>query len=296
MNTGLGLAVSAPNPVLTFLTPGERARVDAAGHGCYSARHHEDLDQVISELRERPASAIIVSAARYRQQHAPQMARLVREFPRVPAVALLTATDVNTTQALLSLGHNGVDKLVDARDPSGWRELRQYVSSNNCGSIEQRALECIQADLPYAPEPCFAFFEALFSAPASLTTVRQLARRLGVMPTTFMSRFFRQGLPAPKKYLALARLVRAAALLENPGYSITQASLLLEYSSPQSFSRHVKSMLNCSGAEFRNRYGGEAMLHEFRARLILPFASTLLRFNPVDALPHWITAPDDNRS
>lgn len=282
------------NPVLTFLTPSEQARVDAAGHGCYSTKHHEDLEQVISELRQRPASAIIVSASRYRRQHATQMARLVREFPRVPAVALLTATDADTTHALLSMGHNGVDKLVDARDPAGWRDLRQYVANNSCGSIEQRALQCLQADLADASAPCMTFFETLFAAPTSLTTVRQLANQMGVMPTTFMSRFFRNGLPAPKKYLALARLVRAAALLENPGYSITQAALMLEYSSPQSFSRHVRSMLNLSGAEFRMHYNGDKMLHEFRARLVLPFISTLTHFNPVEAPPQWLSTIPNN--
>jgi transcriptional regulator GlxA family with amidase domain len=116
------------------------------------------------------------------------------------------------------------------------------------------------ADLTGANDDCLRFFDELFLAPMSLTTVRQLARRLGVVPTTFMSRFFRAGIPAPKKYLATARLVRAARLLENPGYSLTQVAFLLEYSSPQSFSRHVTHSLHCGAAEFRKTYNGEAML------------------------------------
>ena len=39
-----------------------------------------------------------------------------------------------------------------------------------------------------------------------------------------MSRFFRANLPAPKRYLALARLVRAAHLFENHGFSIANVS------------------------------------------------------------------------
>ncbi len=282
---GSNLGGSAPKAVLTFLTPVERARVDAAGHGCYTTVHREDLEQVLTDLQSKSVSAILVSVSLYRQQHAPQVARLVREFPRVPAVALLTASEARTTHALLSLGQNGVRKLVDARDPAGWRDLRQFVAHESPGSIEDIAIRRIRLELADVRPSCLAFFEALFSVPASLTTVRQLAQQVGVMPTTFMSRFFRHGLPAPKKYLALARLVRAAGLLENPGYSITQAALLLEYSSPQSFSRHVQSMLNCGAAEFRRRHNGESMLDEFRARLIMPFLASLSNFEPFDLLP-----------
>jgi len=68
-----------------------------------------------------------------------------------------------------------------------------------------------------------------------------------------------------KKYLAAARLVRAARLLENPGYSITHVAFLLEYSSPQSFSRHVHGILDIGAAAFRHRFNGERMLEHMRA-------------------------------
>lgn len=282
------LGSASPRAILTFLTPAERARVDAAGQGCFTTMHHEDLEQVLTDLRSRPASAIIVSVARYQQHHASQMARLVREFPQIPAVALLTANEARTTQALLSLGHQGVRKLVDARDPAGWRDLRQLVAREDPNGIESIARQRIRDDLATARPSCLAFFDALFSAPTSLTTVRQLAQLFGVMPTTFMSRFFRSGLPAPKKYLAMARLIRAARLLENPGYSVTQVALLLDYSSPQSFSRHLHSMLHCGSTEFRHRYSGEMMLDAFRARLVMPYRSVLSVFEPFDAQPAWL--------
>lgn len=154
--------------------------------------------------------------------------------------------------------------------------------------MEALAIKRIHADLEGATDDCLHFFEHLFLAPRSLTTVRQLARRLGVVPTTFMSRFFRAAIPAPKKYLASARLVRAARMLENPGYSITQVAFLLEYSSPQSFSRHVQHTLQCGAADFRKTYGGEAMLEHMRQKLILPYREQLLSFVPVEVTPQWI--------
>lgn len=277
--------------IVTFLTPAERQRVDALGQGSYTTVHRESFDDMLRDLRTQPVSAILVSVSRYQQHHATQVARMVREFPRVPAVALLTGNEARTTQSLLALGQQGVQALVDAREPAGWRDLRQFVNREVSTTIEAVAIRRIRADLTGANDDCLRFFDELFLAPRSLTTVRELARRLGVVPTTFMSRFFRAGIPAPKKYLATARLVRAARLLENPGYSLTQVAFLLEYSSPQSFSRHVTHSLQCGAAEFRKTYSGEAMLEHMRQRLILPYQQQLIAFVPVEVTPQWISRP-----
>jgi AraC-like DNA-binding protein len=273
--------------VATFLTPLERQRVDAAGEGCYTTLHRESIDEVLVDLRTQRVSAVLVSVSKYSTQHAPGMARLVREFPRVPAVALLTANEPRTTQSLLALGQQGIRALIDVRDARGWRDLRHLVTAERGDSIERLAMARINADLEDATPDCRRFFEALFLAPPPVCTVRQLARGLGVVPSTFMSRFFRAGLPAPKRYLATVRLVRAARLFENPGLSITHVANHLEYSSPQSFSRHVHTTLGCSAVEFRRRYDGEGMLEEMRRTLIIPYLETLRRFEPFMSVPPW---------
>ena len=276
----------------TFLTPMERQRVDAAGQGCYETLHRESLDDLLTDLRTRDVSAVLVSASRYQSQHGTQVARLVREFPRVPAVALLTNTETRTTQSLLALGQHGVRALVDARDPRGWRELRQLVDSEHQVLIAQLAVQRIREDLPDAPPDCLRFFEAIFSAPAYVSTVQQIARANGVLPSTFMSRFFRVKLPAPKRYLAMARLVRAARLFENPGLSITHVAYQLEYSSAQSFSRHVRLHLACTPMEFRRQYDGNRMLDVMRQQMVLPYLETLRRFEPFAVTPQWSVLRD----
>lgn len=99
-------------PIATFLLPLERSRVDAAGEGCYTAFHRESFDELLGDLRAQRVSAVVLSVSRYQSQHAPHLARLVREFPRVPAVALLMANEPQTTHAVLALGQQGVRSLV----------------------------------------------------------------------------------------------------------------------------------------------------------------------------------------
>jgi hypothetical protein len=80
--------------VTTMLTPDERMRVDAAGMGLYHAMHRETLEDVIRDVRERGAAAVVMSVACCSARELPRLARMVREFPRVPAVALLTDVGV----------------------------------------------------------------------------------------------------------------------------------------------------------------------------------------------------------
>jgi AraC-like DNA-binding protein len=149
--------------------------------------------------------------------------------------------------------------------------------------MQRRALSQLAMDLNGASTDCWRFFEALFTAPPQVVTVRNFSTYLGVLPSTLMSRFFRAKLPAPKRYLSVARLVRAARLFENPGFSVANIANHLDYSSPQSFGRHVRTVLGMTAVEFRRQYDGASMLLHFRETLVLPYAAGLCQLKPLSA-------------
>jgi AraC-like DNA-binding protein len=273
-------------PISTILMPSERRRVDAAGEGLYTALHRDSIDDVIRDVKEQRASAVLVSVTRCGPRDATRVAMLVREFPRVPTVALLTELESNAPTSVLTLGRSGVQTLVDVRQPAGWRVLRDVLLADQSRDVSRLALAQLSTDLVGAHPDCWRFFEVLFGPANGIGTIRSLSRHLGVIPSTLMSRFFRAHLPAPKRYLATARLVRAAQLFENPGLSIANVANRLDYSSPQSFGRHVRGLIQLTAVEFRQRYDGEGMLQRFRADLILPYLTTLRAFTPFSlALP-----------
>ena len=274
-------------PVVTMLTPNERLRVDAAGEGSYLALHRDSVAEVVQDLKSNRAGAVLVSVSCCDQRARAGVAALVREFPRVPTVALLTQLDRSTPVAMLALGSTGVRQVVDVREADGWRELRTYLLTARNEDMQRQALGALAIDLAGAPQDCWRFFEALFLLPPRVSTVRMLSRRLDVLPSTLMSRFFRAKVPAPKQYLAMARLVRAARLFENPGFSVANVSNHLDYSSPQSFGRHVRMLMQMTAVEFRDQYDGEGMLQLFRQRLILPHLERLRRLRPLS--PAWAT-------
>jgi AraC-like DNA-binding protein len=293
MSDGGKRSVDLP-PIATLLTPEERLRVDAAGEGYYRTLHRETVDDVIRDLKCRQIQAVLVSVT-CASKCTTRVASLVREFPRIPAVALLSEFELRTPHAVLALGQCGIRRLVDVRQPAGWRELRGTLMADT-GDIGQRSvLGQLTIDLAGVPTDCWQFFETIFTCSPRLGNVRLLARHLDVTASTLMSRFFRAGVPTPKRYLAMARLVRAARLFENSGFSIANVANHLDYSSPQSFGRHVRTLLHITAGEFRERYDCATMFARFRADLILPYIEALRTLRPLTAPAGWASGSAKSR-
>ena len=267
-------------PISTMLTPPERSSVDAAGQGLYETLHRDSMDEVIRDVRERRVAAVVVSVARCTYGETTRVAGLMREFPRIPAIALLSTAEPAASHAVLSLGRSGVRTLVDVRAPEGWRALRTALADSSPIEIGRMALDALAVDLAGTPAGCWEFFDILFSTIPAIATVRALASRLHLTASGLASRLHRAGLPPARRYLTLSRLARAARLLENPGLSIANVANRMEYSSPQAFGRHLGVVFKLTASAFRRSYDGARMLELFRHELILPYIEGLRRFDP----------------
>lgn len=275
--------------VATVLTPLEQVRVDVAAEGAFETVHRTSVDEVTADVRTRHVDAVLVSVARYDLVSNARMATMVREFPTVPAFALLTDVQRSTPHSVLELGRVGVRTLIDARSPSGWNALRDLLLHERATDVQRQMLGALDLDLAGAAPDCWKFFELLFTYKPHIASVRQMSRHMNVIPGTLMSRFYRADLPSPKRYIDVGRLVRAARLLENSGLSVTSVARKLDYSSPQAFSRHVRCVLGMSPVQFRREYDGSRMLGRFREDLVLPHLNALRTFRPADANPGWIS-------
>jgi AraC-like DNA-binding protein len=267
--------------VATVLLPVERARVDAAGSGCFALLHRDSIPEAVRIVRERPVDAVLVSVHRCGPEQVECLSHLVREFPGIPTVALVSQHDSSATEMLLRLGASGVRQVVDVTSPAGWSRLRQVV-----GQPATRAVARIQGPildaLSEAPAGTRLFMEAMIRLAPETPTVTNLAQRLYVRPSTLMSRFARASLPSPKNYLAAVRLLHAAYLFEAGGLSVADVSYRLEYSSPQSFGRHLRAMLGVTAIEFRRRFPFPVALARFVELMVLPYTGIWRTFHPLE--------------
>jgi len=266
--------------VAAVLLPGERLRVDAAGNGCFAVVHRDSVPEAVRTVRERTVDAVLVSVHRCPPEQVEAVSHLVREFPGIPTVALVSQHDPGATEMLLRLGASGVRQVVDVTSPAGWNRLRLVV-----GQPATRAVARIQAPilaaLADAPPDARLFLEALIRLAPETATVTALAERLFVRPSTLMSRFARAGLPSPKNYLAAVRLLHAAYLFQAAGLSVADVAYRLEYSSPQSFGRHLRAMLGITAVEFRRRFPFAVAQERFVELMVEPYREVWRTFHPV---------------
>jgi AraC-like DNA-binding protein len=271
---------SSPPLIAAVLRPEERSRVEAAGNGWFSLVHRDSIPDAIRAVRERPVDAILVSVHQCGEQPLDLLDHLVRGFPGIPTVALVSRHDPQGSEALLHLGASGVRQVIDVTGPEGWHRLRQVLgqpATRDAARIQAPVLEAVGE----IPPDARLFLEALIRLAPDLATARELSERLGVCCTTLMSRFVRAGLPSPKSYLAAVRLVHAALLFERPGYTVADVAYRLDYSSPQSFGRHVRALLGITSSELRRRFPFEAALARFIGLMIVPYRATWAGFRPL---------------
>jgi AraC-like DNA-binding protein len=266
--------------VAAVLLPGERLRVDAAGNGCFAVVHRDSFSDAVRVVRERAVDAVLLSVHRCPPEQVETVRHLVHEFPGIPTVALVSQHDPSSTEMLLRLGASGVQQVVDVTTPTGWNRLRQVV-----GQPATRAAARIQGPiltaLSEAPPDARLFVEAMIRLAPDTPTVTALAERLYVRPSTLMSRFARAGLPSPKNYLSAVRLLHAACLFESAGLSVADVAYRLEYSSPQSFGRHLRAMLGVTALEFRRRFPFPVAMERFVELMVEPYREVWRDFHPV---------------
>lgn len=272
---------SAPYPtVAAVVSSGERSSLDAASLGCFSVLHRSSVPEIVRVVRERPVDAVLLSVHQCHDERTDQVDELVRNFPALPTVALISRHDVRVSEALLRLGANGIRQVVDVSAPAGWRRLRQLVTEP-ASRAAARILGPVMAALPDLSADGRLFLEILVRMAPDISAVLPIARRLNQCPSTLTSRFQRAGLPSPKTYLNAVRLLYAAHYFEGGARSIADVSYQLDCSSPQSFGRTVRVMLGITPSEFRRRYPFLIALDRFIDQLVVPYRDAWSRLRPL---------------
>lgn len=274
----------------TWVTPRERQQVDAAAVECVRTVHRDTLAEIGADLATGRIDGVLVSAARIGRDSVPALSALVHGFPSQIIVGLIgDLQEKDAVSASLMLGQAGIRAVADVRTAQGWREFRNvFDCGNQPDEFIRQALAVVLCDIgqtePGTSDGRNEFFRLVFTP--RVTSAKELASRLGVLPSTLMSRFFRASLPSPKRYVAYSRLVWAAYLGESPAMSIAAIANRLNASSPQSFHRSVRTLMGMSAAQFRYSFNGASMFESFRAQLVTPHRETLRTFDPLaDSLP-----------
>lgn len=243
--------------VLTVVDSAMQNRLDVALGEVVRPRHLNSVSAAINVVRERPVRAILIGHTAQAPATTDDVGRLARMCSGL-LILVLGDWAPDFSDALLRFGRYGLRDVVDFSTRDGLVRLRTLLTHPEW-SVAMRIEPYLQLGLKTSSREMQFIMNHLVRAAPIITTAHELAADLGVVPSSLMSRFFRAGLPSPKAYLALIRLLYAFGILEDANVSLAQAAVRLNYSSSQSFMRHVRDQLGMSGREFRARYSFEAL-------------------------------------
>lgn len=270
--------------VITILNDSLRQKIDAGVGERAQLTHAQSVGEAARMLHERRATVLLIATTAMRRNDAGLIGRLVAASAAVRTVAVVD-DQCHDAGTILWLGACGLREVIDLRECQGWNDLRHLLDQDT-DPIAHRIDRLLQAALIEVAPGTKRFFSYLVRSARHTRTLERLAHELNIVPSTLASRFHRARLPSPKCFLSSTRLLFAKALLEDGRASMSFVANRLQYSSPQSFGRHVRLMLGVGASQFRNDFTFNQVANHYLEALVLRHRQEFRTFDPFGGPPN----------
>jgi hypothetical protein len=265
-----GEAVGTPFHVATCVEPGIARIIGTMVPPCATVMNYGSIGQISSSMGKLDALVFSPSS------DANWISRIQTIVTIEPACLVVAVIDDRDRPQSIAIRNSGIPLV--GLGVAGNTPLRQTLACNSHADRAMRAaiVYCVANVATDVADiiPVARFFRLLFTP--RIRSAKQLAFALDELPSTLTSRFFRAGLPSPRRFVAHARLVWAAHVAES---SISTSAIARRVcaASPQGFHRSVRTLTGIPVAEFRQAYTGEGLLNKFVSDLVRPYRVDLLR-------------------
>jgi AraC-like DNA-binding protein len=244
------IGIAHHNPTMrAVMRRGLRARGDRVV-GCRSP------EQLARILQAELVDAVVVGAEPGRLE---ATVSLASRYPRVP-VFLAGAFRPDDAPLLLAYRRGGVRGiLVDGVDDYAAAEL---VAAQGASRLRRHALRDAPRLLRLTEPLQLRAWDEVLGRAGTATTTAQVAKSLRVTREHLSREFAAGGAPNIKRVIDLARVLCAADLLANPGYSVAAVARVLRFSSPSHLAGCTKRIVGVSPTELP-RLGLRGVLGRF---------------------------------
>lgn len=241
-----------------------RARLTEALRGEARVRFCERLSELVTMVEEGLAAGVVLDRRDVDGGSTLSAVRRIRdEFPSIPVV-LYCALSPDASRDVLDFARAGVDQLVfqgvdDLRTPlrSAVQAAQDLVSAK---SLLLQLESCV-------PTNIIPFLRYCLEHARRDLTVEEVAAALGVHRKTLVDRLNAANLPSPSSFISWSRLLLAARLHSDPGRTVEQVALLLDFPSGPSLRNMMKRYTGLRPGEVRENGGVLCVLHAFKREL-----------------------------
>ncbi|MCC6319276.1 MAG: helix-turn-helix domain-containing protein [Gemmatimonadaceae bacterium] len=209
-------------------------------------------DVVVLDMRDAEGESTLSTVVRIREG-----------FPSVPVV-LYFALSPSISRDMLAFARAGVNDLV-LRDVD---DVKVTLRASLTSAADHCSARTIATELePLVPPNVAPIIRYCLENGRRALTVEDVASALNVHRKTLVDRLSAAGLPAPSAIIAWCRLMISARLLEDPGRTIEQVALLLDFPSGTSMRNMVKRYTGLRTGEVRQNGGLRCVMHAFKREI-----------------------------
>jgi AraC-like DNA-binding protein len=244
--------------------PVSRARLIDALRTEASVRYCERLSEVFALVESGLASLVVLDHRDFDGSPTlPTVRRLRDEYPSVPIVMYLPMSAV-ISGAVMDYAKAGVSQLVF----QGVDDLKASLRSAVDAALDQVSASALSEELEsLVPATIVPFLRYCLEHARRDFTVEEVAAAMGVHRKTLVDRLKAARLPSPRAMIGWCRLLVAARLLDDPGRTVEQVALKLDFPSGAALRNMFKRYTGLKTTEVRENGGVHCMLHAFKREL-----------------------------
>ena len=244
--------------------PVSRARLIDALRTEASVRYCERFSEVFALVESGLANLVVLDHRDFDGSPTlPTVRRLRDEYPSVPIVMYLPMSAV-ISGAVMDYAKAGVSQLVF----QGVDDLKASLRSAVDAALDQVSASTLSEELEsLVPATIVPFLRYCLEHARRDFTVEEVAAAMGVHRKTLVDRLKAARLPSPRAMIGWCRLLVAARLLDDPGRTVEQVALKLDFPSGAALRNMFKRYTGLKTTEVRENGGVRCMLHAFKREL-----------------------------
>jgi AraC-like DNA-binding protein len=244
--------------------PVSRARLSDALKNEASVRYCARLSEVETMVEAGLTNLIVVDHRDHDGSPTlPSVRKLRYEYPSVPIVMYLPMSAV-VSGAVMEYAKAGVSQLVFQGVDDLKASLRLAI---NVALDQMSALTLIAEFEPHVPASVVPFLRYCLEHARRDITVEDVADAMGVHRKTLVDRLKAAHLPSPRAMIGWCRLLMAARVLDDPGRTVEQAALKLDFPSGAALRNMFKRYTGLRTAEVRQNGGVRCLVHALKREL-----------------------------
>jgi AraC-like DNA-binding protein len=164
-----------------------------------------------------------------------------RQFPSLPIVIYTTLSNISM-RAIHNLGRMGLEHVVLNRFDDERRRFLELLERVPGQTLSDQMLRSLAPELAKLPVTVMRAVEQLFRSPSRFRNAQDLAAAAGAILRTLYRQLDIAGVHSPRLLVASARLLRAYALLRDPGRQIKEVAAKVGYHSQYQLTQHMRTL------------------------------------------------------